>query len=147
MPVRSKLADFEAAQDVVYDQVLSELKSGRKRSHWIWFIFPQMTGLGFSPMSLRFGIASKAEAKEYLNHPVLGPRLRECTQVLLDLPSRNISDILGYPDDLKFRSCMTLFSAAAPGETIFEDALKKFFAGEHDAATINLLRDGGAQSA
>jgi uncharacterized protein (DUF1810 family) len=146
MATESKLADFVAAQDVVYDQVLSELKAGRKRTHWIWFIFPQLTGLGFSAMSRKFGIESEAEAKEYLKHNVLGARLRECTQLLLDLPSRNISDILGYPDDLKFRSCMTLFSAAAPEETIFEEALKKFFAGERDAATINLLRDAAAQS-
>jgi uncharacterized protein (DUF1810 family) len=146
MPAQSKLADFVAAQDVVYDQIVSELKAGRKRTHWIWFIFPQMTGLGFSAMSLKFGIASKSQAKEYLNHNVLGSRLRECTQLLLDLPSRNISDILGYPDDVKFRSCMTLFNVAAPEETIFEEALKKFFAGERDAATINLLRDSAAQS-
>jgi uncharacterized protein (DUF1810 family) len=140
MATESKLADFVAAQDVVYDQVLSELKAGRKRTHWIWFIFPQMIGLGFSAMSQRFGIASKSEAKEYLKHDVLGPRLRECTQLLLDLPSRNIDDILGYPDDLKFRSSMTLFAAVAPEETIFEEALKKFFAGKRDAATINCFR-------
>ena len=120
MATESKLADFVAAQDVVYDQVLSELKAGRKRTHWIWFIFPQMIGLGVSAMSQRFGIASKSEAKEYLKHDVLGPRLRECTQLLLDLPSRNIDDILGYPDDLKFLSSMTLFAVVAPGETIFE---------------------------
>jgi uncharacterized protein (DUF1810 family) len=146
MATESKLADFVAAQDVVYDQVLSELKAGRKRTHWIWFIFPQMIGLGFSAMSQRFGIASKSEAKEYLKHDVLGPRLRECTQLLLDLPSRNIDDILGYPDDLKFRSSMTLFAVVAPQETIFDDALKKFFAGERDAATIKLLRDSSAQN-
>ena len=145
MPTQSKLAEFVTAQDAVYDQVVSELKAGRKRTHWIWFIFPQMTGLGFSAMSRRFGIASESEAKEYLKHHVLGARLRECTQLLLDLPSRNISDILGYPDDLKFRSCMTLFNVAAPEETIFEEALKKFFGGERDAATINLLRDSAAQ--
>jgi uncharacterized protein (DUF1810 family) len=146
MATESKLADFVAAQDVVYDQVLSELKAGRKRTHWIWFIFPQMIGLGFSAMSQRFGIASKSEAKEYLKHDVLGPRLRECTQLLLDLPSRNIDDILGYPDDLKFRSSMTLFAAVAPEETIFEEALKKFFAGKRDAATIKLLQDSSAQN-
>ncbi|HYZ73311.1 MAG TPA: DUF1810 domain-containing protein, partial [Chthoniobacterales bacterium] len=124
MATESKLADFVAAQDVVYDQVLPELKAGRKQTHWIWFIFPQMIGLGVSAMSQRFGIASKSEAKEYLKHDVLGPRLRECTQLLLDLPSRNIDDILGYPDDLKFRSSMTLFAVVAPQETIFDDALK-----------------------
>ena len=145
MAAESKLADFVAAQDAVYDQVISELKAGRKRTHWIWFIFPQMIGLGFSAMSQRFGIASKSEAKEYLRHVVLGPRLRECTQLLLDLPSRNISDILGYPDDLKFRSSMTLFAAVAPEETMFEEALKKFFAGERDAATIKLLQNSPAQ--
>jgi uncharacterized protein (DUF1810 family) len=146
MATESKLADFVAAQDVVYNQVLSELKAGRKRTHWIWFIFPQMIGLGFSAMSQRFGIASKSEAKEYLKHDVLGPRLRECTQLLLDLPSRNIDDILGYPDDLKFRSSMTLFAVVAPEETIFEQALKKFFVGKRDAATIKLLQDSSAQN-
>jgi uncharacterized protein (DUF1810 family) len=145
MAVESKLADFVAAQDVVYDQVVSELKAGRKRTHWIWFIFPQMIGLGFSAMSQRFGIASKAEAKEYLKHNILGPRLRECTQLLLDLPRRNISDILGYPDDLKFRSSMTLFAVVAPEETIFEEALKEFFAGERDTATLKLLQDSAAE--
>jgi uncharacterized protein (DUF1810 family) len=146
MTADSKLADFVATQDPVYDQVVSELKAGRKRTHWMWFIFPQMTGLGFSTMARRFGIASKSEAKVYLSHDIVGPRLRECTQLLLDLPGKNISDILGYPDDLKFRSSMTLFAVVAPEETIFAEALKKFFADEPDARTIELLHDGAAQS-
>jgi uncharacterized protein (DUF1810 family) len=144
MTTDSNRADFVATQDPVYDQVVSELKAGRKRTHWMWFIFPQMTGLGFSAMARRFGIASKAEAREYLGHNILGPRLRECTQLLLDLPGKNISEILGYPDDLKFRSSMTLFAVAAPEETIFDEALKKFFAGERDATTLKLLREGTA---
>jgi uncharacterized protein (DUF1810 family) len=141
MTTESKLADFVAAQDAVYDQVRRELKAGRKQTHWIWFIFPQMTGLGFSAMSQRFGITSKAEAQAYLKHSLLGPRLRECTQLLLMLSSRNITDILGFPDDLKLRSSMTLFAAAAPEEAIFEAALTKFFGGEHDATTIRLLQE------
>ena len=141
MTTEAKLADFVAAQNAVYDQVRRELSAGRKETHWIWFIFPQMAGLGFSHTAQRFGIASKAEAQSYLKHDVLGPRLRECTQLMLALPDRNIGDIMGYPDDLKFRSSMTLFAAAAPEETIFEAALAKFFGGEHDAATIRLLRD------
>jgi uncharacterized protein (DUF1810 family) len=142
MTADSKLADFVATQGPVYDQVVSELKAGRKRTHWMWFIFPQMTGLGFSAMARRFGIASKSEGREYLSHDILGRRLRECTQLLLDLPGKNISDILGYPDDLKFRSSMTLFAVVAPEETIFDEALKKFFAGERDATTMKLLHDG-----
>jgi uncharacterized protein (DUF1810 family) len=144
MTTDSKLSDFVAAQDPVYHQVVSELKAGRKQTHWMWFIFPQVTGLGFSAMARRFGIVSKSEAKEYLSHNILGPRLRECTQLLLDLPGKNISAVLGYPDDLKFRSSMTLFAVVAPEETIFEEALKKFFAGERDATTIKLLQEGAA---
>ena len=139
MTTETRLAEFVAAQDPVYDDVLRELAGGRKETHWIWFIFPQIAGLGFSAMSRRFGIASKAEARSYLKHAVLGPRLRECTGLLLALPIRDISSVLGYPDDLKFRSSMTLFAAAAPEESIFQAALQKFFGGNPDAATLSLL--------
>jgi uncharacterized protein (DUF1810 family) len=135
-----RLAEFVAAQDPVYDEVLRELAAGRKETHWIWFIFPQLAGLGQSSMSKKFALASKAEARSYLEHPVLGPRLRECTRLMLASPNRSIAAILGPPDDLKFRSSMTLFAAAAPEEPIFEAALEKFFAGERDPLTLGLLR-------
>lgn len=136
-----KLAEFVLAQNRVYDQVLRELAAGRKETHWIWFIFPQITGLGNSEMSRRFGIASQTEALSYLQHEVLGPRLRECTELILALPQREISSILGYPDDLKFHSSMTLFAAASPRELIFESALEKFFGGQPDPMTLRLLGD------
>lgn len=136
----AKLAEFVAAQNAVYDKVRRELTAGSKESHWIWFIFPQMAGLGFSPMSRKFGIASEAEARSYLKHSVLGPRLRECTQLVLALPVRSIDTVLDYPDDLKFRSSMTLFAAVAPEESIFKAALDRFFGGEQDPATIALLQ-------
>ncbi|MCR4296148.1 MAG: DUF1810 domain-containing protein [Elusimicrobia bacterium] len=141
----SKLAEFAAAQDEVYADVLRELAAGRKESHWIWFIFPQLTGLGHSSMSERFGLASKAEARTYLEHPVLGARLRECTRLLLALPSRDLRAILGSPDDLKFRSSMTLFAEAAPEEPLFAAALEKYCEGERDPLTLELLaNDPGA---
>jgi len=123
MTTETRLAEFVAAQNRVYDQVLSELTTGRKETHWIWFIFPQISGLGFSGMSRKFGITSRAEAQSYLRHDVLGPRLRACTNLMLASPHRDIRSILGDPDDLKFRSSMTLFAAAAPEEPIFEAAL------------------------
>jgi uncharacterized protein (DUF1810 family) len=141
MPMTSetKFAEFVEAQNRVYDEVLRELTAGQKKTHWIWFIFPQMAGLGSSPMAKRFGIASKAEAQEYLKHAVLGARLRECTRIMLGLPDRPIDSILAYPDDLKFRSCMTLFAAAASEEPIFKAALDKYFGGETDPHTLKLL--------
>jgi uncharacterized protein (DUF1810 family) len=137
--IEEKLAQFVAAQKGVYDQVVQELAGGRKRSHWIWFIFPQMAGLGFSQMARKFGIASGEEAIGYLKHGVLGPRLRECTRLMLAAPHRDIRSIMGYPDDLKFRSSMTLFAAAAPEEPLFSEALEKFFDGEPDLKTLELL--------
>jgi uncharacterized protein (DUF1810 family) len=135
----AKFAEFVAAQNRVYGEVRLELAAGRKETHWIWFIFPQIAGLGFSAMSRKFALASKAEAHSYLQHPVLGPRLRECTELLLAVPAAEIGEILGYPDDLKFRSCMTLFAAAAPGEPLFVAALERFFGREPDEATIRLI--------
>jgi uncharacterized protein (DUF1810 family) len=140
MDTADKLAAFVAAQDAVYDQVLRELAVGRKQSHWIWFIFPQLAGLGSSSMSQKFGIASQAEARTYLEHKVLGPRLRECTRLMLSISNRDITQILGYPDDLKFRSCLTLFAIAAPEESLFEEALQKYFGGKRDPLTIELLQ-------
>jgi uncharacterized protein (DUF1810 family) len=140
MSTEAKLAEFLTAQDAVYHNVRRELAAGQKETHWIWFIFPQMAGLGFSLTSRKFGIASKAQARSYLDHVVLGPRLRECTRLMLSLPNRSIRSILGHPDDLKFRSSMTLFAAAAPEEPLFEAALEKFFGGEHDPLTIRMLQ-------
>ena len=140
METQAKLAAFVAAQEDVYLQVQRELAAGQKRSHWIWFIFPQMAVLGFSAMAQKFGIASQAEARSYLEHSILGPRLRECTQLMLALPDRDIRSILGQPDDLKFRSSMTLFAAVAPGEPIFQAALDKYFSGAGDELTLGLLR-------
>lgn len=140
MSTATKLADFVATQESVYDQVVRELQGGRKQTHWMWFVFPQLAGLGTSHMARRFALASLDEARDYLAHPVLGPRLRECTRLLLAAPHDDITAILGNPDDLKFRSSMTLFAAAAPNEPIFNEALAKFFHGEPDALTIELLQ-------
>ena len=140
MPTATKLAEFVADQDAVYDRVLRELAAGRKETHWMWFIFPQLAGLGSSRLSQKFGIASRAEALSYLEHDELGRRLRECTRLTLAIPGRDISSIFAYPDDLKFRSCMTLFAAIAPEESLFEQALQKFFDGERDPMTLDLLK-------
>jgi uncharacterized protein (DUF1810 family) len=139
MTSETELSAFVAAQNDVYDDVLRELAAGRKETHWIWFIFPQLAGLGRSSTSARFALPTKAAARKFLDHPVLGPRLRECTKLLLASPEPDISQILGYPDDLKFRSSMTLFAAAAPEEPLFQRALDKFFRGEPDPLTIALL--------
>lgn len=130
---------FLDAQERVYDTVLDELRAGRKSSHWIWFIFPQIAGLGHSGMAQQFAIASLDEAKAYLQHPTLGPRLRACTQLVLDVNGRSAEEIFGYPDYLKFRSCMTLFLTAATDNTIFNNALLKYFDGKPDTLTLDFL--------
>jgi uncharacterized protein (DUF1810 family) len=134
------LERFVNAQGPVYDRVCAELSNGRKSSHWIWFIFPQLRGLGSSATAEKFGIASRAEAQAYLDHPVLGLRLRECAALVNQIEGRSVQQIFGYPDDLKFRSSMTLFASVAPGDHVFRDALEKYFAGEPDARTLELLR-------
>jgi uncharacterized protein (DUF1810 family) len=133
------LQRFLNAQAPVYATVCEELRAGRKRSHWMWYIFPQLQGLGTSPMAQRYAIASLDEAKAYLAHPVLGARLRECASLVAGMEGRSIENIFGYPDDMKFRSCMTLFSRAAPGEAIFADCLQKYFGGEPDRLTLDSL--------
>jgi len=133
------LQRFLDAQERVYGAVLDELRAGRKSSHWIWFIFPQITGLGHSAMAQQFAIGSHDEAKAYLQHPTLGPRLRACTQLVLDVNGRSAEEIFGYPDHLKFRSCMTLFLTAATDNTIFNDALLKYFDGKPDQLTMDIL--------
>lgn len=130
---------FLAAQEPVFDSVLAELRAGRKSSHWIWFIFPQIAGLGHSAMAQQFAITSLDEANAYLQHPVLGPRLRECTQLVLDVEGRSAEEIFGYPDNLKFRSCMTLFLTAATDNTLFKNALLKYFDGKPDQMTLDIL--------
>ena len=129
------LQRFVDAQEPVYQQVCAELRRGRKESHWIWFIFPQLRGLGHSQMAIRYGIASRKEAEAYLQHPVLGPRLRECTGLVNSVEGRSIHQILGSPDDLKFRSSMTLFAGVTPGNQIFQDALQKYYDGQPDPFT------------
>lgn len=139
MADKYNLQRFLDAQDHVYDTVLAELRAGRKASHWIWFIFPQITGLGHSGMAQKFAISSLDEAKAYLQHPVLGPRLRECTQLVLDVNGRSAEEIFSSPDNLKFRSCMTLFITATTDNTIFKDALLKYFDSKPDQLTLDLL--------
>lgn len=130
---------FLTAQASTYNTVLAELRAGRKSSHWVWFIFPQIAGLGHSDMAQQFAIASLDEAKAYLEHPVLGQRLRECTQLVLNVEGRSAEEIFGYPDYLKFRSCMTLFLTAATDSTIFNDTLLKYFDGKPDQMTLDIL--------
>jgi uncharacterized protein (DUF1810 family) len=133
-----ELQRFVDAQAPVYAEVMSELRNGRKRSHWVWFIFPQIAGLGHSAMARRYAIASHDEAVAYLAHPILGPRLRECTQVVCNIQGRSIEQILGSPDDIKFRSS-TLFEAVS-GDPVFRNALDKFCAGASDSATLDILK-------
>ncbi len=121
------------------DQARRELGEGRKSSHWMWFVFPQLRGLGRSPTALRYGIGSLAEARAYLAHPVLGPRLAECAGLASRVEGRSVHDIFGSPDDLKFRSSMTLFALAQPGPSVFREALDKHFGGEPDPLTVELL--------
>jgi uncharacterized protein (DUF1810 family) len=133
------LQRFVDAQAPVYDRVLLELREGRKRSHWMWFVFPQIAGLGSSPMAQRYAIASRAEAAAYLAHPLLGSRLRECARLVTATEGRSIHDILGSPDDMKFHSSMTLFAEAAPADADFGAALEKYFGGAPDPATLARL--------
>jgi uncharacterized protein (DUF1810 family) len=129
---------FIQAQNPVFRAVQGELAQGRKQSHWMWFVFPQIAGLGSSAMSQRYAIGARAEAEAYLAHPVLGPRLIECTRLVLAVEGRTIDAILGAPDDAKFRSSMTLFGAVSD-EPIFGEALARYFAGERDGATLETL--------
>ncbi len=130
---------FLAAQEASYQQALSELHAGRKRTHWSWFILPQVLGLGTSPMSVRYAIRSLAEAKAYLEHPVLGARLRECVAAMNTLTGLSASQVLGEIDAQKFRSCLTLFAHAGNSEPVFSEALRKYFSSELDAATLAIL--------
>jgi uncharacterized protein (DUF1810 family) len=136
------LQRFVDAQNPVFAQVCSELRAGQKTSHWMWFIFPQITGLGSSSVARKYAISSLDEAKAYLNHPVLGSRIKECTRLVLSIEGRTVGEIFGTPDDLKFRSSLTLFARAEPAEQAFQDALRKYFGGEEDSLTVaRLMRD------
>lgn len=133
------LERFVKAQAADYDRALAELRAGEKRSHWMWYIFPQIEGLGLSSMSRRYSIKSVAEAEAYLAHPILGTRLRECFAVVNDLHGRSAHDIFGSPDDMKFRSCATLFAHVSEDGT-FQHALDNYFNGEEDQLTVRQLR-------
>lgn len=139
------LRRFVAAQDAVefgepiYVDACSELRRGRKASHWMWFIFPQLKGLGSSPMAVKFAIGSIAEAQAYIQHSVLGERLRECSNLLLQIEGRPIDEIMRYPDNLKLKSSMTLFSRATPHNEVFLQVLAKYFEGHPDPSTIEAL--------
>lgn len=137
------LQRFVDAQHGTYAQALAELRAGRKHFHWIWYVFPQIAGLGMSAMSVRYAISSPDEARAYLAHDVLGPRLRECVSTLNALPTRDAVDVLGHIDAIKLRSCLTLFMAAAPDEPLFRAALDKFFGGDADEATLARLGHEG----
>jgi uncharacterized protein (DUF1810 family) len=130
---------FVQAQEGDYEQALSEIGSGQKRTHWIWYIFPQFEGLGFSTMSRQYSIKSREEAEAYLRHPVLGPRLIECFEAVLGVQNRSATEIFGTPDDLKLRSCATLFASVSPTGSVFHQLLDLYFQGVRDGKTLRLL--------
>ena len=133
------LKRFVEAQEPVYSRVIAELRAGRKQSHWMWFIFPQIEGLGVSAMAQKYAISSRAEAEAYLAHPVLGPRLRECSQLVASAKGSNITAIMGSPDDMKLKSSMTLFARATDDKAPFVAVLDRYYDGEEDSATIARL--------
>jgi uncharacterized protein (DUF1810 family) len=135
-----RLSRFTEAQAPVIEQVRRELREGCKRSHWMWYIFPQLSGLGRSPTARHYGLGSLAEARAYLLDPILGPRLIECTELVNKVQGRSAYEIFGSPDDMKFHSCVTLFSKADPTAAVFPQALVRYFGGEADKATIELLQ-------
>ena len=140
----AELEHFITAQNPVFDRVLAELSAGQKRTHWMWFIFPQLLGLGHSFMAQKFGIASLEQAQRYLSHPVLGERLRHVTQLMLNHKDKTALAIFGSPDDMKFRSCLTLFCAASADpadKVLFGSALAQFYDGAEDSRTLEMLRD------
>jgi uncharacterized protein (DUF1810 family) len=147
MSDRYNLERFVEAQAGVHEQACAELRAGRKRSHWMWFVFPQIRGLGSSEMAVRFAISSLEEAQAYLEHPVLGARLRECAGIVVEVKGKSVEEIFGDPDDLKFHSSMTLFDRATAlfdeaegaSDSVFHEALKKYFGGKRDQATLARL--------
>jgi len=139
MPDPHNLPRFLSAQAPVIERVREELRGGKERSHWMWFVFPQIAGLGRSAMAQHFAIASPDEARAYLAHDILGPRLVECAALVVAVEGRTVEEIFGTPDDLKFRSSMTLFARAAPEEPVFREALRKYFGGVEDPATAERI--------
>lgn len=133
------LQRFVDAQDPVWNVVVKELKAGRKQTHWMWFVFPQLAGLGRSATAQHFGIADLTEAELYLSHEVLGPRLKKAAQLTLAVDGSTVDEIFGYPDNLKLHSSMTLFAEATKGQSVFVEVLQKYFSGEFDGATLDLL--------
>jgi uncharacterized protein (DUF1810 family) len=140
MNSESSLNRFIEAQDKIYAQVVKELQRGRKTSHWMWFIFPQIDGLGLSSTAKYYSIKNIEEAKEYLAHPVLGKRLIECANLVLQVNDKTANDIFGYPDDMKLRSSMTLFNLVAPEQNYFSEVLERYFAGNPDQRTLSLIK-------
>ena len=136
------LSRFLEAQNNSYDTALREIRAGRKRSHWMWYIFPQIRGLGYSAMAQHYAIRDLGEAREYLQHPLLGPRLIEISEALLALEESDPRRVMGSPDDLKLRSCMTLFQCAAPDQPVFGKVLDKFYGGRPDERTLEILNRG-----
>lgn len=142
---RAGLLRFVEAQAPVYHHAVAELAAGRKQSHWMWFVFPQLAVLGRSSTARHYGLAGLAEARDYWQHPVLGPRLRQCLDLMLAIAGRSAHEILGSPDDLKFRSCLTLFETVAPDEPRFARALERFYDGQRDPLTRQALADDGGR--
>jgi uncharacterized protein (DUF1810 family) len=137
--VVADLQRFIDAQRPLYDRVLDELRSGQKRTHWMWFVFPQLEGLGHSAMAQKFAIASRDEAAAYLRHPLLGGRLEECTALVNAIREKSVREIFGQPDDMKFGSSMTLFAKVAKGHSVFHEAVEKYFDGRFDEATLTRI--------
>jgi uncharacterized protein (DUF1810 family) len=142
-----ELSRFVDAQSSSYSDAVDELKAGQKRSHWMWFIFPQVAGLGSSTMAKRYAIGSRAEAEAYLEHPLLGERLKMCVDALLKVEGRSADQIMGYPDFMKLQSAMTLFAEISPAESCFEQLLKKYYSGRKDPKTLNFLSQHEFKSA
>jgi uncharacterized protein (DUF1810 family) len=142
IPDPHDLARFVAAQRTTYTQALAEIAAGRKRSHWMWYVFPQVAGLGSSAMAQEYALRSRAEAAAYLRHPILGPRLLECARAVLAVEGRTAHEIFGSPDDLKLRSSATLFAEVSAPDSVFHRLLERYFGGEPDAATLRLLGSG-----
>jgi uncharacterized protein (DUF1810 family) len=138
------LSRFVRAQASDYERALAEIRGGRKRSHWMWYVFPQLDGLGSSPTARRYAIKSAAEAEAYLKHPVLGPRLLECAEAALGVEGRSANEVFGWPDELKLRSCATLFARVSPPGSAFERLLAKYFDGRPDDQTLTLLGQGSS---
>jgi uncharacterized protein (DUF1810 family) len=133
------LSRFVRAQQDDYERALSEITSGQKRTHWMWYIFPQLDGLAFSPTAKRYAIKSVEEARAYLEHPVIGPRLLKCAEAAVGVEGRSAAEIFGSPDDLKLKSCATLFSSVAPPGSVFDRLLEKYYRGQRDGKTLELL--------